>query len=102
MNLKSGNEICNDFYIYDANYIMGIPIKNQSEQEFLRAYKEVYDDLENKGLNQNFTSLTTNCPKKSKNALHHEIRTYNLPLQTCIDKMQRNGQYAHGKNTSLQ
>ena len=27
------------FYIYDSNYVKGIPIKNFTEDEFLRAYE---------------------------------------------------------------
>ena len=42
---KSRNEICNDFYIYDANYVKGIPIKNRTEDEFLRTYEEIYAKL---------------------------------------------------------
>ena len=37
------------FYIYDANYIKGTPIKNRSQSEFLRAYQEMYDELIQKG-----------------------------------------------------
>jgi hypothetical protein len=30
------------FYVYNPNYIKSVPIKNQSKEELLRAYKEVY------------------------------------------------------------
>ena len=90
------------FYIYDANYIMGIPIKNRSEQEFLRAYKEVYMTWKREDLDQNFTNSTMNRQQKYKNSSHHEIQTYNSPRLTCIDKTQQNGQYELGKITSSQ
>ena len=55
-NFKSRNEICNDFYIYDANYVKGTPIKNCAEDKFLRMYEEKYAELTNKGY----------CPKFNK------------------------------------
>eukprot|EP00957_Ditylum_brightwellii_P205997 15346352-Ditylum_brightwellii.AAC.1 len=36
-------------YCYDANYIEGVPIKNQSEREFQQTYEAVYDMLTKKG-----------------------------------------------------
>eukprot|EP00957_Ditylum_brightwellii_P177511 13520074-Ditylum_brightwellii.AAC.2 len=36
-------------YCYDANYIEGVPIKNQSEREFQQAYDRVYNMLMKKG-----------------------------------------------------
>jgi hypothetical protein len=37
------------FYVYDPNYIKSIPIKNQSKEEFLQAYMEVYAWLTARG-----------------------------------------------------
>ncbi len=37
-----GNAYVVVFYVYDANYIRSIPIKNRSKEELLRAYNEVY------------------------------------------------------------
>jgi hypothetical protein len=37
------------FYIYDANYIRLVPIKNRSKEELLRAYPETYDWLVQQG-----------------------------------------------------
>eukprot|EP00957_Ditylum_brightwellii_P106799 8147806-Ditylum_brightwellii.AAC.1 len=36
-------------YCYNDNYIEGVPIKNQSEREFQRAYEAVYNMLMKKG-----------------------------------------------------
>ena len=33
------------FYIYDANYIQSVPIKNRSKEELLRAYHETCNRL---------------------------------------------------------
>ena len=38
------------FYIFDANNVKGIAIKNRSTGELLRAYQEVYEDLKAKGI----------------------------------------------------
>eukprot|EP00957_Ditylum_brightwellii_P020080 1514839-Ditylum_brightwellii.AAC.1 len=43
-----GNRYVIIFYTYDANDVKGIPIKNQTASEFLRAYKEMYDELTSK------------------------------------------------------
>ena len=45
------------FYVYDANYILGAPIKNRSEAEFLRVYEEVYDELQSKGYKPHFHKM---------------------------------------------
>ena len=37
------------FYVYDANYVCGIPLKNRTAEEFLRAYKQMYTTLQSKG-----------------------------------------------------
>jgi len=40
-----GNAYVAVFYVYDANYIRSIPIRNQSKEELLRAYNEIYEWL---------------------------------------------------------
>ena len=45
------------FYVYDVNYILGAPIKNRSEVEFLRVYKKVYSELQSKGFKPNFHKM---------------------------------------------
>eukprot|EP00957_Ditylum_brightwellii_P073685 5598940-Ditylum_brightwellii.AAC.1 len=37
------------FYVYDANHIQGIPIKNRTATEFQRVYTQVYEELARKG-----------------------------------------------------
>jgi hypothetical protein len=39
---NGGNVYVALFYVYNPNYIKSIPIKNQSKEELLRAYTEVY------------------------------------------------------------
>ena len=51
------------FYIYDANYVRGIGIKNRSTSEFLRAYQEVHEDLKAKGYKPKLHKLDNECAK---------------------------------------
>jgi hypothetical protein len=37
-----GNKYVVIFYIYDANFVKSVPIKSQSKEELLRAYRLVY------------------------------------------------------------
>ena len=62
-HFKSRNEICNDFYIYDANYVKGIPIKNCTKDMFLRTYEENYAKLTNKGYCPKFHKIENKCSK---------------------------------------
>ena len=64
---------------------MGIPIKNRSEQEFLRAYKEVYDDLENKGFKPKFHKLDN----ESSNKIQKFIASRNTDVQFAPPDMHR-------------
>jgi hypothetical protein len=64
---------------------MGIPIKNWSEQEFLRAYKEVYDDLENKGFKPKFHKLDN----ESSNEIQKCIASRNTDVQFAPPDMHR-------------
>ena len=37
------------FYVYDANYIKGVPIKSRKKEILLCAYKEAYNYCEDRG-----------------------------------------------------
>ena len=39
---NKGNQYICVFYIYDPNFIKGIPIKSRKKEELLKAYQEVY------------------------------------------------------------
>ena len=45
------------FYIYDANYVKGIPIQNCIEDEFLLKYEETCAKLTNKGYCPKFNNI---------------------------------------------
>ena len=37
-----GNKYICIFYVYDSNFIKGVPIKSRKKEELLKAYKEMY------------------------------------------------------------
>jgi hypothetical protein len=45
------------FYIFDANYIRLVPIKNRSKEELLQVYHETYDWLVQRGFNPQLYKL---------------------------------------------
>ena len=71
-----GNAYVVVFYIYDANYICSIPIKNRSKEELNRAYHEVYEWLGMRG----FKPLL----HKMDNETSHEVEKFIQGQQTRI------------------
>ena len=37
-----GHKYISVFYVYDANFVKGVPVKSRHRQELLRAYDEIY------------------------------------------------------------
>ena len=37
-----GHKYISVFYVYDANFVKGVPVKSRYRQELLRAYEEIY------------------------------------------------------------
>ena len=37
-----GHKYISVFYVYDANFVKGVPVKSRHCQELLRAYEEIY------------------------------------------------------------
>lgn len=79
------------FYIYDANYVQGIPIKNRSELEFLKAYQSVYDDLKMKGYTPKLQKIDNETLHKiirfiCKNYIHLQ---FTPPHQHCQNAAER-------------
>ena len=37
-----GHKYISVFYVYDANFVKGVPVKSRHRQELLRAYEEIY------------------------------------------------------------
>ena len=73
------------FYIYDANYIKGVPIKNRTHKEFLRAYQEVYDELTKKGFKPKLHKLDN---EKSVEVLEF-VKSQNVTYQLTPPEMHR-------------
>ena len=46
---NKGNQYICVFYIYDPNFIKGIPIKSRKKEELLKAYEQVYEWCEQQG-----------------------------------------------------
>ena len=46
---RRGNEYIAVFYIFDANFIKGVPIKSRSKEDLLEAYKHIYKYCEERG-----------------------------------------------------
>eukprot|EP00957_Ditylum_brightwellii_P103017 7851298-Ditylum_brightwellii.AAC.1 len=54
------------FYLYDANYIQGIPIKNRSAGEFEWAYAEAYEMMRTKGYKPKLHKLDNEISRRLK------------------------------------
>ena len=71
-----GNAYVVVFYVYNANYILSIPIKSWSKEELLRAYHEVYKWLSMRG----FKPLL----HKMDNETSHEVEKFIQGQQTRL------------------
>ena len=47
-----GNKYICVFYVFDPNFIKGVPIKSRHKEELLRAYQDVYTWCEARGVKQ--------------------------------------------------
>jgi hypothetical protein len=71
-----GNAYVIVFYVYDANYIRSISIRNRSKEELLRAYNEVYKWL----LVRGFKPLL----QKMDNEISHDVKKFIQAQQTRL------------------
>jgi hypothetical protein len=71
---SKGNNYIFCLYNYDSNFIFPIPIKNQTQESILSAYKEVFDTgtLKQAGLQPNLTRLDNECSNILKEHLIDE------------------------------
>jgi hypothetical protein len=81
------------FYIYNANAICSIPIKNHSKEELLHAYGKINAWLTFCG----FKPLL----HKLNNKTSTEVETFIATKQTCIQYTPLDMSYAPGNNVSL-
>ena len=73
------------FYIYDPNFIKGIPIKSRKKEELLRAYKEVYKWCEQRGYKPRLHKLDNETSRDVEDF----IATQNAKLQYTPPDMHR-------------
>ena len=52
------------FYVYDANYVCGIPMKNRSTDEFMRVYRDMYSMLKSKGYSPKLHKIDNETSKE--------------------------------------
>ena len=75
---NKGNKcICVFFYIYDANRILGLPIKSRHSPELLKAYQQVYKWCKSRG----FTPMLHKMDKKTSNEVEEFIKEQQTGLQ---------------------
>jgi hypothetical protein len=72
-----GNAYLVIFYIYDANFIASIPIKNQTKEELLRAYQITYEYLARRG----FKPRLHKMDNETSNNVKEFIASQNTNLQ---------------------
>jgi hypothetical protein len=61
-----GNQVVFVAYAYGPNAIIVRPMKNRSDAEMIRAYREVYEYLESKGFKPQFNVSDNECSKAIK------------------------------------
>ena len=54
-------------YIYDPNFIKGIPLKSRKKEELLQAYKEIYSFCESRGYKPKLHKMDNETSKDVKN-----------------------------------
>jgi hypothetical protein len=82
---NQGNAYIAIFYIYDANAIWSVPIKNRSKEELLRAVTKVYSWLTARGYQP--------ILHKMNNEKSHDVKAFiaseQVKLQYCPPDMHR-------------
>jgi hypothetical protein len=64
------------FYIFDANAIWSVPVKNRSKEKLLCAYQEIYDWLTHRGFKPLLHKLDNKTSK--------DVKAFVATEQTCI------------------
>ena len=62
-----GNKYISVFYMYDPNFIKGVAIKSRHADELLRAYKEVYNWCEARGIKSELHKMDNETSKEVEN-----------------------------------
>jgi hypothetical protein len=68
----TGNKYVVIFYIYDANFVKSVPLKSQSKEKFLRAYRLVYAYLTAQGFKLQLHRMDNKTSQDIKIFIHEE------------------------------
>ena len=78
---KEGMKCISVFYIFDPNFIKGIPLKSRKKEELLRAYKEVYSWCESRGFKPQLHKMDNETSRYVKDFISSQqtIQKYTPP-----------------------
>ena len=86
------------FYIFDANYIQSVPIKNRPKEELLRAYCKTYKGLVLQGFKPQLHKLDDETSHKVKAFVRSQHTHFQYtPLDMHCTPTQKNGPYKRGR-----
>jgi hypothetical protein len=86
-----GHAYLNIFYIYDANFIASVPIKNRTKQELLQAYQITYMYLSSHGFKPCLHKMDNKTSKDVKNVIQSQQTSlqYTPPDINCTNSAAR-------------
>ena len=74
------------FYVFDANFIKGVPIKSRNKEELLRAYKIIYDWCEQRGVKPKLHRMDNETSQEVESFIKGQQQTqlqYTAPDRHC-------------------
>ena len=86
------------FYVFDNNAIKLATIKNITQGELLRSYKEVYDYLKTKRYKPQLHNWTMRHRRRWNCSSKNSRQNINTLPPRCIEPTMQRRQYKHGKN----
>jgi hypothetical protein len=89
------------FYIFDANAIQSVPIKNWSKDELLHEYCKIYEWLTHRSFKPLLHKLDNKTSKDAKAFVATEQTCIQSIPQTSIAQTLLNMPYGHGRITFL-
>ena len=72
----AGNEYVFTAYVYGPNAILARAMRNRSDEEMIRVFKEVYEYLESKGFKPKFHVTDNECSQRIKRYLQSQGATH--------------------------
>jgi hypothetical protein len=96
-----GNKYVLVLYDYDTNNVLTEPMKIRGDQEMVRAYNKLIQELVDHGLNQDCNASTTNVHRTSAHSLTNMTSNSSWRHPICIAVTLPNEQSKRSKITSL-